>query len=261
MAIIKRITVQSKILQYKTNCYLIGDKKKDIIIIDPGAQHRKIIRKIKRIHGNPIKILLTHGHPDHWMAIYGLKQKWKDIPILIHEADSEYFEKSYQKFKSMLLGVSLMQGNNKKIKRLKRILNELELMRKIRPDDFLIESNVVEVNGIELGILHTPGHSDGSVCLYTIHEHVFENTKYKHVIFTGDLVFVNGIGINEMVIAFGGNRLKLWKSIKHKIISNKKIPKDILIYPGHNRSMLTKCAKQWLFIDLIQHPETLHIGA
>ena len=72
-----------------TNCYLIlNEEDHDMIIVDPGGSTDEIIEKIRELGGNPVAILLTHGHYDHILAVNGLREAYPEIEVYIGEKDA-----------------------------------------------------------------------------------------------------------------------------------------------------------------------------
>jgi len=140
-----------------TNCYFIGsDATRNVFVIDPGAESKKIIATIECLKAIPVGSILTHGHPDHAGALKKIKKKF-GVPLLYNE--KEY--KSTIRFKA---------------------------------DQWLIEGDIIEIDSIKLRVLETGGHSPGGISLYTRDIRVFKEKSYDGVIFTGDLLFRRSIG-------------------------------------------------------------------
>lgn len=165
-----------------TNCYLVGhEETEEAILIDPGtsreAEARRILKEIES-KGFKVKYIVnTHGHPDHT----GGNKFFREItgaPILIHEYDA-----------SMLKGPFA--------------------------DKTLHDGDSVHVGAIVLRILHTPGHSQGSICLLG-----------KDLIFTGDTLFAGSIGRYDLP---GGSIVEIKESLKKLMI----LPDYTKVYPGH----------------------------
>jgi len=179
------------------NCYILGcEKTKEGIIIDPGGDADLIMEIVKR-HGLTIRYLIaTHGHFDH---IEGLSDLVKSIsaPIMIHEADAPLYNDL--KGQGRIFGFSPEPAPP-----IDRILND--------GDTFTFGEHTVEV-------LHTPGHSPGSISL-----------KCDNKVFTGDTVFAGSIGRTDLP---GGSHDTLIKSAKLKIMP---LDESTALFPGHGES-------------------------
>ena len=193
--------VQKIILNpFQMNCYIYYDKNSgESIIIDPAvsveAEKKKIIEFVDK---NKIKInyiINTHGHIDHVMGNNWAKETFT-VPIFIHGKDIE------------LLKSAANQG----------ALFGITVSKQPHPDKFVSDGDIIEFNHCKIKVLHTPGHSQGSICL------VDEKNK---TIFSGDTIFKESIGRTDLP---GGDYDLLIKSIKEKLLV---YPDDFTIYPGH----------------------------
>ena len=162
------------------NSYLIDGPTR--VLVDPG--HLNLFAHVEKGLGNlNIQldhvglVICTHAHPDHIEAVQLFKKS--KIPFAIHTNE-------WQLLRRMKSPVGLSSGFNPD---------------SISPDFFLQEGDI-SINGLDLKILHTPGHSPGSICLYWNHH---------RVLFTGDLVFKEGIGRTDLP---GGNGERLKESIR-----------------------------------------------
>ncbi len=174
--------------QMAANCYLISDSETNqTIIIDPGDEADFISNTILENKLEPTAIYLTHGHFDHCLACLELSLIY-NIPIHLHPLDNFLYQSAHkssehwQKIKSLKLPPTLPY-----------------------PDDLIFD----------LKLIHTPGHTPGSICLY--------NDKF---IITGDTIFADGIGDTSHRYS---NPIDLNKSIS-KILS---LPENLIIYSGH----------------------------
>jgi hydroxyacylglutathione hydrolase len=184
--IIKKITVGP----LETNCYIVGDpSSKEVFVIDPGADYEEIKRVIDMESLYPQAVINTHGHGDHIAAndAFGL-------PVWIHRLDAEFL---YEPSKN-LSGVFTMPFRMKKADRL------------------LEEGDVLSAGDIRFEVIHTPGHTPGSICL-----------KTDGIIFTGDTLFRDGVGRTDFIY---GSEKDIMSSIKNKLFS---LSDGYVIYPGH----------------------------
>ena len=167
----------------ETNCFLVGDSKaEEAIVIDPGfdkvSETDRILAEIERNKFHIKYIVNTHGHPDHTGGNRALKDA-TSAPLLIHELDTPMLE------------------NNP-------------------PDKTIGEGDVLEIGEVRLRVLHTPGHSPGSVALLAADS-----------VFVGDTLFAGSIGRYDLP---GGSLEQLMNSIKTKLLA---LPDNTKVFPGH----------------------------
>ena len=177
----------------ETNCYLAYcDETRECAIIDPGAQAELIFPEIYDAGLKPTMILNTHGHIDHVGANRDMKDKF-GIPVLIHSADAAMLGKSQLEL-SLILGA------------------------KDSPpaDKTFADGDRIKIGNGALRVLHTPGHTPGSVSLLA-----------DGFLFSGDTLFFEGVGRTDLP---GGSQKQLEESIRTKIMT---LPDDLLILPGH----------------------------
>lgn len=184
--IIKKLVVGGM----KANCYIIGDPKtKDAFIIDPGGDYPKIKAIIDKHRLNARAIINTHGHIDHISA-----NRYLNMPIWIHEEDASFLRDSRKNLSSLF-------GFNLKSPAATRLL---------------VEGEVLNVGETTLEVIHTPGHTPGSICL-----------KSDGILFTGDILFCGGIGRSDFP---HGSEEDLIDSLKHKVLVHSD---NTIVYPGH----------------------------
>ncbi len=178
----------------QSNCYVVGcEDTKAGIIIDPGGDAPSILNKVEQL-GLSIKYIVnTHGHIDHIAANRPLKEATGAM-IAIHRADAEYLITDQGQFARML-GV-LSPGP---------------------PADVLLEEGDDIVFGDDsLHVIHTPGHSSGSISLAA-----------DGVVFCGDTLFAMGVGRVDLP---GGDWETLIQSIKNQLFA---MPDTTTVYTGH----------------------------
>ncbi|NIP67304.1 MBL fold metallo-hydrolase [Candidatus Bathyarchaeota archaeon] len=184
----------------QTNCYLVGcPESLQGLIIDPGfstnREAQTIMEKVEE-HNLTIKYIVnTHGHPDHTSGNGILKEK-TGASLLIHELDAPKLTNTSQNL-SALFGLHVNSPS---------------------PDQTLQEGDLVQVGGVKLKVLHTPGHSKGGICLLA-----------EKVIFTGDTLFAGSIGRYDFPDA---NLQEIMKSLKRLT----ELPDHLKVYPGHGPS-------------------------
>ncbi|OGF26311.1 hypothetical protein A2303_03885 [Candidatus Falkowbacteria bacterium RIFOXYB2_FULL_47_14] len=166
-----------------TNCYLVSSAG-EAAVIDPGDNGELILEEIKKARVKLVYVINTHGHFDHVLADEYLK-KATGAKILIHEAE--------------------------------------KILIDFPADRYLSDGDVIVIGGVELKVLHTPGHTPGGICLLG-----------DGFIFTGDTLFLNGIGRTDFE----------WSSETDMEASLKRlgdiIKPGMAIYPGHGDCAMFK---------------------
>jgi len=194
--IIEKIIVGSVI----TNCYIIGCEEEKICgIIDPGDNGKKIKEKIEKLGLKPVIIINTHGHFDHIGANHSF-----NLPVYIHKDDFELLSDPEKNLSSFFSVPYVYKNNVFTVK----------------------ENDVIKIGKLNLEVIHTHGHTPGSICL-----------KIDSILFTGDTIFADGIGRTDFP---EGDEEKLIKSIRTKILT---LPDEIIIFPGHGESSKIKNLK------------------
>ncbi len=181
----------------ETNCYLVycEDTRKGAVV-DPGADPGKIFQVIDRAKIQPVILINSHGHIDHIGANKDIKDKY-GIPLYIHERDKEMLALSHKSEFSIFLGAKESPA----------------------PDEYLKEGDEIKIGNSFLKVIHTPGHSPGSVCLLG-----------DGLLLSGDTLFNMGVGRTDLP---GGSWEELEKSIRSRIFT---LPEDIMVLPGHGPS-------------------------
>ena len=178
-----------------TNCYFaINEATKECLIIDPGDNADALEEKIRQGGLTPAAILLTHGHFDHIMGVEGLKEAFQ-IPVYVHEDDAEMLRRPDLNAGAMI-GVQVS----------------------LTADELLRDGDELNLAGMKLRVLHTPGHTPGGVCFYFPEE---------EVLFSGDTLFCESVGRTDLP---GGSMGALMRSIKERVL---KLPDLTVVYTGH----------------------------
>ena len=183
---------------YETNSYVLrqSETATDCVVIDTGLDIGGLIGFLEEQQLNPVAIVLTHGHADHIGGLAALRSRFADMKVYIHELDAEMLTEP-------LANLSAMTG----------------APFTTEPQDFsLQDQSVVELAGMELLVLHTPGHTPGGICLYS---------EQDSVAFVGDTLFAESVGRTDFP---GGSMSQLTSSIREKLFS---LPDETKVYPGH----------------------------
>ncbi|HOL21564.1 MAG TPA: MBL fold metallo-hydrolase [bacterium] len=176
--------------EFQTNCYIVGcEKTGKGFIIDPGDEHERIKEVIEKSGIEPSFIVNTHGHMDH------IKDDSRfNLPVYIHPNDVDCLTNPARNL-SQLFGLSLT----------------------LDVKSFTVEEgDILEAGELSFQVLHTPGHSPGSICL-----------RCGNIVFTGDTLFCGGYGRTDLPCA---SEETLFKSINEKLLV---LPEDTIIHPGH----------------------------
>lgn len=178
------------------NCSILGDEtSREAIVIDPGDNIPSLLAILKR-HGLTVKsIIITHAHIDHIAGAQRLKQL-TGAPIYYNENDLPLV-------KMMDVQASWLQMPTPEVP---------------PPDAPLRDGQIISVSGISGSVLHTPGHTQGSICLY-LPDH--------SLLIAGDTLFAGSIGRTDLP---GGDTQQLLRSIHTHLLA---LPDDVHVVPGH----------------------------
>ncbi|MFC1884400.1 MBL fold metallo-hydrolase [Thermodesulfobacteriota bacterium] len=192
---------------FQVFAYIVScPKTREAVIIDPGGDEERLSSLISDEDLKVKYILNTHGHMDHVAANTELKKMF-DAPVCMHEADDDFFSKGDGKMSSE---------------------RELGLPAPEPADIRLKHGDVLEVGEMKVKVIHTPGHTPGSVC-FLVHGNLF----------TGDTLFVGAVGRTDLT---GSSFEDLLKSIKEEIVT---LPKDTKVWPGHDYGEMPSSTIAW----------------
>lgn len=182
-----------------TNCYILQEEiSGEIAVIDPGQDAPEIDQAIADFGGNLKYILLTHGHFDHILGVPVLQQKYPQAQVAIHMADTAFLSDPQ---KSMPLHYGRGQAP-------------------IPLDIQLNDGDVLSLGDTMIRVLHTPGHTGGSVC-YLL--------PAKNWMFSGDTLFYDTIGNCNFP---GGDMSQMEESLQRLA----DLTQDYHVYPGHEKA-------------------------
>jgi hydroxyacylglutathione hydrolase len=180
------------------NCSIVFDpESKRAIVVDPGGELEKISARLAKHEAAVVAIVHTHTHIDHVGATAGL-QRTTGASAKIHEADRFLYD--------LLPVQAAMLG--------------MPCPEKTEVDGSLVDGATVSAGALEMGVLHTPGHTPGSVSF------VVASGGKTHV-FSGDTLFRRGIGRTDL---WGGDFDAIQASLRGKLLT---LPEDAIVVPGH----------------------------
>jgi glyoxylase-like metal-dependent hydrolase (beta-lactamase superfamily II) len=180
---------------FAENCWVIGSRRtREAIVIDPGDQPEEIVA-LARDLGVTVKLIVnSHAHVDHIMGVRGV-QEATGAKFLLHPDDLG-IARSMPQSASRFLGYTPPPPPE--------------------PDAPIADGDVVEVEGVRLQVIHTPGHTPGSVSYYT-----------EGLLFSGDTLFRDSIGRTDLP---GGDYDQIMRSIIGRLLT---LPDDTIVLPGH----------------------------
>jgi hydroxyacylglutathione hydrolase len=179
------------------NCIIMtDDRSRDTIVVDPGDEIDTIASALQDLEANVVAIVATHAHIDHVGAVAELKHRTK-APAMLHEADLPLYENIAAQ--AAWLGVPTPK------------------VTKI--DKFLKEGESLSFGAHTLRVIHTPGHSPGSVS--------FVVDSQPQTILSGDTLFAGSIGRTDL---WGGSYNEIVRSIRNKLLV---FQDDVVVVPGH----------------------------
>jgi glyoxylase-like metal-dependent hydrolase (beta-lactamase superfamily II) len=181
---------------FQENCWVVGNRRTgEAICIDPGDQPDEVLA-LARDMGVTIKLIAnSHAHIDHVLGVRGV-QAATGAKFLLAQHDLDLLQHGW-KSAAMRFGLDLGQGPPD-------------------PDMFVAEGDTVEVEGLQLQALWTPGHTPGSMSYYA-----------PGMLFSGDTLFRGSIGRTDMP---GGSFELEMESIWNKLLT---LPDDTMVLPGH----------------------------
>ena len=182
-----------------TNCYLLCDETEKLCaVVDPGGDAARVAAAVVDTGCAPCAILLTHGHYDHTGGVAELRAKWPDVPVYLNHRDQ------YE-------GDAYLQ----------------QLFPPVPGAKDYDEGDTIQVGGLAVDVMATPGHSEGSVTL-----------RCGDVLLCGDTLFAGSCGRTDFP---GGSVKKIMASLKRL----GSLEGDLQVYPGHMETSTLDQERSW----------------
>ena len=182
--------------QLQCNCSILGDETSgEAMVIDPGDDIPSILAVLDKHNLTVKQIVITHAHIDHIAGAQRLKRV-TGAPILYNQNDLPLVK--MMDVQAGWLGIPTPEVP--------------------APDDTLDDNKIIAVTGLSGSILHTPGHTQGSVCLYL---------PDQTLLLAGDTLFAGSVGRTDLP---GGDTTQLIASIHDRLLT---LPDDVTVIPGH----------------------------
>lgn len=180
----------------KCNCSVIGDEEsRDAVVIDPGDEIEQVLELVRKHNLKVKQIVITHAHIDHVGGAMKLRAA-TGAPILLNQND--YALLKMLDVQAAWLGMAAPG--------------------KVEIDHSLGQADVVKTGSLIAQVLHTPGHTEGSICLYF---------PAQSKLIAGDTLFAGSIGRTDLP---GGSFEKILRSIHDRVLV---LPDDTVVVPGH----------------------------
>jgi hydroxyacylglutathione hydrolase len=199
------------------NCHVVGDPRtREAIVIDPGDDAPRILEVIERHHLKVTAIVVTHTHIDHVIGLRSVQQA-TGAPVYIHADDLALYR--MLEVQAAWLGWKTPQ--------------------EVQIDQLVGEGDVIRWGPYEAQILHTPGHTPGSICLYMPTDIPVAPTDAGSAksaksgtgqLFAGDTLFAGSIGRTDL---WGGSFEGIIHSLKGKLLE---LPDATIVFPGHGET-------------------------
>jgi len=187
------------------NCSIIGDLATgEALVIDPGDEVSRILELLGRYKLTVKAIVSTHAHIDHVGGLYKLRQ-YTGAPVMMHRADVPLYQG--MDVQAAFLGVPTPETGE--------------------IDQLLTDGDVLQWGSLAAQVMHTPGHSPGSISLYVPQEAGKIATAPPPQLFAGDTLFAGSIGRTDL---WGGSMEKILDSLRSKLLQ---LPDETVVHPGH----------------------------
>ena len=182
---------------FRENCWIIGSRRRgEACVVDPGDEPETILSLARDMGVRITRVVASHAHIDHILAARAIVEA-TGAPFLLHEHDLPIAEN---------------------MPTAARMWMNVDVPPAPRPDAFPVDGDDLEVAGVTLKVIHTPGHTPGSLCLYA---------PEAGLLFSGDTLFRESIGRTDLP---GGDFAQIRNSLSQRLLT---LPDDTRVLPGH----------------------------
>jgi hydroxyacylglutathione hydrolase len=189
------------------NCSIIGDPKtREALVIDPGDEVERLLGLLGRYKLIVKAIISTHAHIDHVGGLAKLHH-YTGAPVMMHGDDLPLYHA--MEMQASFIGMQPPEVTD--------------------VDHLLKEGDALQWGGLQANVMHTPGHTPGSVCLY-LPKDAGEVKLTQPQLFAGDTIFAGSIGRTDL---WGGSLDQIMESLTQKVMQ---LPDETIVHPGHGPS-------------------------
>jgi glyoxylase-like metal-dependent hydrolase (beta-lactamase superfamily II) len=182
---------------FRENCWVVGSRRRgEACVIDPGDEPEEILALARDMGVRITRVVASHAHLDHIMAARAIVEA-TSAPFLLHQQD-------------LFIAESMPATA--------RVWLDQDVPPAPTPDAFPTDGQDIEVAGVSLRVIHTPGHTPGSLCLYAAD---------AELLFSGDTLFRESIGRTDLP---GGDTRSIVRSIRERLFA---LPESTRVLPGH----------------------------
>ncbi len=199
---------------FATNCYVVAPSAgQDCVIVDPGiGVLDQLADVLAEHHLRPAAVLLTHGHLDHVYSVTPVCGA-HGVAAVVHPDDAYRLEDPLRTLDPALVAMLEQQFG--------------KAATWTAPDDVTLarDGELLELAGLELRVVHAPGHTEGSV-MFTV-DQTPDGAEAGSTVLSGDVLFAGSIGRTDLP---GGDHAAMLRSLREKVLT---LPDDAIVLPGH----------------------------